>query len=243
MLLAGISSSRLPRPLPRIRTTQLHGDRRWQGPGGGNEQYYTATFPSIPPPRRQAPEYFSLDVEDVPAAGSRPDHLAGFRPQERVQRHAVEQIGDSAPFLPSLDVPVSLMGEQMVEVYKLLDVAVPEQVIDVPKISTTSLRDSRYVIRSWRNRWWKCRRRPLLSFLRRAWRTSLWKCRRSCLTSSRSRFSRVRMDTVGRRSLENTGVYWWRVGTSHTQWTSPPGYSARPGRDRNTGPGWLWTSL
>ena len=34
-----------------------------------------------------------------------------------------------------------------------------------------------------------------------------------------------------------TGVYWWRVGTSHTQWTSPPGYTASPGRDRNTGPG------
>ena len=63
-----------------------------------------------------------------------PDRLAGVRPQERVQRHAVQQIGDSAPFLPSLDVPVLLMGEQLVEVSKLLDVAVPEQVLEVPKI-------------------------------------------------------------------------------------------------------------
>ena len=65
--------------------------------------------------------------------GSPPDRLYEVMPQERVQRHAVEQIGDSAPFLPSLDVPVPLMGEQL-EVYKLLDVAVPEQVIEVSKI-------------------------------------------------------------------------------------------------------------
>ena len=66
--------------------------------------------------------------------GSRPDRLYEVRPQERVQRHAVEQFGDSAPLLPSLDVPVPLLGEQLVEVYKLLDVAVPKQVIEVPKI-------------------------------------------------------------------------------------------------------------
>ena len=33
VLLGGMSSSRSPTPLPRTRTTQLHGDRRWQGPG------------------------------------------------------------------------------------------------------------------------------------------------------------------------------------------------------------------
>ena len=60
MLPGGMSSSRSSRPLPRIRATQLHGDRRWQGPGSGNEQYYTATFRSIPPPRRQALSTFFL---------------------------------------------------------------------------------------------------------------------------------------------------------------------------------------
>ena len=34
VLLGGMSSSRSPRPLPRLRTNRLHGDRRWQGPGG-----------------------------------------------------------------------------------------------------------------------------------------------------------------------------------------------------------------
>ena len=54
-------------------------------------------------PQAAGTEHFSLDVEDVLAAGSRPDQLsAGVRPQERVQRHDVEQIGDSAPVVPLL---------------------------------------------------------------------------------------------------------------------------------------------
>ena len=39
-----------------------------------------------------------------------------------------------------------------------------------------------------------------------------------------------------------TGVYWLRVGTSHTQCALSE-FSASPGRKRNTGPGGLWTSL
>ena len=35
---------------------------------------------------------------------------------------------------------------------------------------------------------------------------------------------------VWRQLSGPTGEYWWRVGSSHTQWT------ARPGRCRNTGP-------
>ena len=55
VLLGGMSSSRSPRPLPRSPTTQLHGDRLWQGPGGGNELHYTAKFRNIPPTRRLVP--------------------------------------------------------------------------------------------------------------------------------------------------------------------------------------------
>ena len=135
VLLGGMSSSRSPRPLPRARTTQLHGDRRWQGPGGGNEQCFTATFRSIPRTRRQALSTFPLMLKMCLSPGrGLPPPLAEVRPQERVHRHTVEQNGDTAPFLPSLDVPVPLMGEHLVEVYKLLDVAVPEQVTEVPKI-------------------------------------------------------------------------------------------------------------
>ena len=88
--------------------------------------------PELPTPQAAGTEYFSLDVEDVPAASSRPERLAGVRSQERVQRHAVEQIGDSAPFLPSLDVPVRLMGEQRVDVLRCFDL-LPSRLL-VPKI-------------------------------------------------------------------------------------------------------------
>ena len=43
------------------------------------------------------------------AGGSRPDRLTEVRPQERVQRHTVEQI----ILAPMLDVPVPLMEEQL----------------------------------------------------------------------------------------------------------------------------------
>ena len=41
--------------------------------------------PEHPNPQAAGTEYFSLDVEDVPAAGSRPDRLAGVRPQEQLR--------------------------------------------------------------------------------------------------------------------------------------------------------------
>ena len=82
-------------------------------------------------------QHFAMDVDEVPATGSRPDRLAGVRPQERVQQHPVDQIVVTAPVLPILDVPVPLMGEQLVDVLRFFDTLCPvaEQVIDVPKIS------------------------------------------------------------------------------------------------------------
>ena len=50
----GMSSSRCKCSWPRTNTRPPHGDRAGPGAGGGNEQYYTATCRSIPPPRRQA---------------------------------------------------------------------------------------------------------------------------------------------------------------------------------------------
>ena len=69
--------------------------------------------------------------------GSRPDRLAGVRPQERVQQHSADQIVDTAPALPILDVLMPLMGEQLVDVLRFFDTLCPVavQVIDVPKIS------------------------------------------------------------------------------------------------------------
>ena len=77
----------------------------------------------------------------MPATGSRPDCLAGVRPQERVQQHPVDQIVDTAPALPILGVAVLLMGEQLVDVLRFFNTLCPvaEQVIDVPKISLENI--------------------------------------------------------------------------------------------------------
>ena len=91
-------------------------------------------------------------------------------------------------FLQSLDVPVPLMGEQPVVAYKLLDVMVPEQVIEVPKILVGDIPPRRL-----------CREPQMVDqlvtvptnpdtvrssrvLLHRLWRTSWWKSRRSCLS-------------------------------------------------------------
>ena len=53
-----------------------------------------------------------------------------------VQRHTVDQTVDAVPGLPTLDAPVPLMVEQLVDVLRFVDALVPvaEQVIEVPKI-------------------------------------------------------------------------------------------------------------
>ena len=60
---------------------------------------------------------------DEDTEGARPDRLFEVRPQKRDQQRTVEQMVDNTLFVPSLAVPVP---------------PIPEQVIDVPKISTSS---------------------------------------------------------------------------------------------------------
>ena len=76
--------------------------------------------------------------------GSRPDRLAGVRPQERVPRRIVEQIVDFAPVLPLLHDPVPQTVESVEEVLKIFDKLAPdvEQVVEVPKILQHTVRSS-----------------------------------------------------------------------------------------------------
>ena len=113
-------------------------------------------------PQAAGAGYFFLDFEDVPAAGSRPDRLAGVRPQERVLRRTVQQIVDPVPSLPTLVDPAPQMVEQLLDIMHFFDTLTPdpEQVIEVPKIFSD---DVPFASRSWRNSWWN----------------SLWKCLRS----------------------------------------------------------------
>ena len=92
------------------------------------------------------------------------DDRAGFAvsgPQERDQRHTVEQIVDSAPGLPILDVPVPQMVGQLVDVLKIIVMSLPvvaEQVIEVPTILQDRIprRTALRAGRNWRNSWLKC---------------------------------------------------------------------------------------
>ena len=75
-------------------------------------------------PTSQEPgtQHFFLDDDSVPElGGTRPDRLFEVRPQERDQRHTVDQIVDAVPGLPTLDVPVPLMVEQLVDVLQFFD--------------------------------------------------------------------------------------------------------------------------
>ena len=82
--------------------------------------------PGAPPPQAAGTQYFALGVDEVPAAGgSRPDRLAPVSgPQERFQRHSVEQLVEPVRGVPVLDAPVPQMVEQLVEV------PVPESVLE-----------------------------------------------------------------------------------------------------------------
>ena len=129
-----MSSSRSLRPWPRFSTTP-HEDRGKPGPGEEeSELNYTATVRTTPPPQ---PVLFSL--YDQEPGGWRPASLAEPPgPQERDPQGTVEPMLDTFVPVPSLDVPVLQMVDQPVDILQILDFALPEQVIDVPKISLDS---------------------------------------------------------------------------------------------------------
>ena len=122
-------------PLPRSCTTQLHGDRRWQGPGGGARDVLYGRVPEDALPKAAGARYFAMDVgEDVgeaPAA-ERPAPLLEVLPQEQAQRRTVEQIVD-----PVLEVPMlQMVAPQMVE--QLVDILTPK-IVCPPRAARTVL--------------------------------------------------------------------------------------------------------
>ena len=88
----------------------------------------TAQRVEVPREGEVREQHFGLRAQNRPLPGTRP-----VLPQVGAQRHAVDQIV-GVPGLPTLDAPVPLMVEQLVDVLQLLDalIPVPEQVIDVP---------------------------------------------------------------------------------------------------------------
>ena len=118
--------------------TSLHhssrGQRKARAGEEESETKYTAKFRTTPPPQ---PVLFSLYDEEP--GGWRPASLAEPPgPQERVPQRTMEPMLETFVPVPCLDVPVLQMVDQPVDILQILDVPLPEQVIDVPKISLDS---------------------------------------------------------------------------------------------------------
>ena len=187
--------------------------------------------PEEPTSQAAGAEYFSLDVEDAPAAGLRPGVLAEPRPQERVLQHTVEHIVDLvrvAPMVQILDAPVPQMELQ--DITRFFDslLPVPEQVIEVPK---TLLGDV-----------------PVRAVLRDPQLVEQLVEVPTLVSSSlpvdakdEDTIVAMASDAAGRSWFRVSGprgrCWWWLSGSRHTQWDPPEGYTARPGRYRNTGQG------
>ena len=97
-----------------------------------SEVHYTAEVQKTPPPQ---PVLFGL-YEEEPGVVRLASLAEPLGPQERVQRHTVEPMLETFVPAPSLDAPVPQPVDQLVEILRLIDTVVPEQVIDVPKITS-----------------------------------------------------------------------------------------------------------
>ena len=80
-------------------------------------------------------QHYGLRAQKRPLPGMRPAPLSEVLPQVGLQRHTVEQRILHTPYVQILDAPVPQKVEQLVDFFKDLDIEVPAQVIDVPKIS------------------------------------------------------------------------------------------------------------
>ena len=88
--------------------------------------------------------YYGLRAPKTASSGGRPGVLKEPEPPnvvDRVLRRTVDQLADAAPMVQVLDTPVPQMVEQLLEVLRRLDIEVPAQVIEVPKISQDSIRE------------------------------------------------------------------------------------------------------
>ena len=66
---------------------------------------------------------------------TRPTPLVEVRPQRRVLRHVVEDLGELAPLVQILDLPVPQTVDYVADALRILDFPIAEQVIEVPRIS------------------------------------------------------------------------------------------------------------
>ena len=115
----------------RVPAPHLHEVRRRQGPGAGIRDAVHREVPEALLPQEPGTQHFTHDDDDSVLELYR---LSTVRPQERDQRHTVDQMV-FAPWLTTLDVPVPQLVDVMVEVLTCIDKpSSVEQVIEVPTI-------------------------------------------------------------------------------------------------------------
>ena len=206
-----------------LATFQHHSAPRGQmtarsGEGVRGEVY--GQVPGAPPPQAAGTQYFAMDVDEVPAAGgSRPDRLAPVSgPQERVQRHFVKQLVEPVRGVPVLDAPVPKMVDHLVDVLKIFDRSLTEQVVEVPKVTLQDVVPQRAVLRV-----------PQLAeqLVDVPVPESVILAHGRCDLGVKW----CQIATQGGR------CYWWMAGTRHVQWRRPEGFTASPRRYANTGQG------
>ena len=119
---------------PRSQNTAT----RARGGGECDDKKYTAKFRETPPPQA----FFQLYDEADAVWGLRPGSLSDPVPQGRVERHVVEHMVETCPFVQILDAPVPQLGNQVLELLQKIVTASfvePVQVIEVPKIFPDSV--------------------------------------------------------------------------------------------------------
>ena len=91
--------------------TAPRGERMARAGGVEHEVNDEPRLQNPPLPPAAGVQHFFLDYDEPLVAGSRPDRLSAESvPQERVQRHTVEQMGDVVPVVPVLTALVPLLG-------------------------------------------------------------------------------------------------------------------------------------
>ena len=152
----------------------------------------------------------------------RPPPLVDVRPSSRAQRHFMQDLGELAPSVQLLDLPVPQMVDQPVDILKIIAVLLPavdEQVIDVPKIIHDPTPQ-------------RLRPPEPQQLVEQLVEVPVPPVREVTVMAPF-------VDPAGRTwywlSGTDGGSAWYLVGTQHVQWTRPEGLTASPGRYINTG--------
>ena len=130
----------------------------------------------------------------------------------------MEQLVEPVRGVPVLDAPVPQMVDQLVDVLKIFDRGLTEQVIDVPKVTLQDVVPQRAVLRV-----------PQLA----EQLVDVPVPESVILARGRCALGAVWYHVAAREGRS----YWWMGGSSHVQWRRPQGFTASTGRFFFTGQG------